>query len=82
MISTSLGAAAVSGSLLTSVQSAVAGSQRLLDGLGGVSATFAAGGLPSATLNSYLSTLLIAPSLSPGLELNASRRGLGGKSLG
>jgi hypothetical protein len=82
MITASLGAAAVSSSLLTRVQWAVAGSQRILDGLGGASATFAAGSLLSATLNAYLSTLLVAPSLSPGLEFNPSRQGFGGKAIG
>ena len=63
--------------VLTAVQSAVAGSQRVFDGLGGVSAACAAGGIITATLNSYLSTLLIARGLGPQKEL-----GRGGKALG
>jgi hypothetical protein len=63
--------------LLTTMQMVVAGSQRLFDGLGGVSAACAAGGVVTATLNSYLSTVLIARGLATQLE-----PGRGGKALG
>jgi len=52
--------------LLTTVQSAVAGGQRLFDGLGSASVACAAGGVITATLNSYLSTVLIARGLDQG----------------